>query len=247
MVSIVMPAYNCEKYISKAINSVIAQSVKDWELLVVDDGSTDATCRIVEAYEKQDSRIHLIRQKENGGVAKARNKGILCAAGEQIALLDSDDVWTEDKLQKQLALQKDTKAELVYCSYDFIDESDRCVGKPFCVPKETDYKKMLVQSVISCSTALIDADVLKKHLFQTDYYHEDYLLWMELLQIPIKAVGCPEVLAHYRQVTGSRSNNKRHAAKQRWIIYRKALKIGKLESLKYFWQYAVHGILKYVG
>ena len=106
---------------------------------------------------------------------------------------------------------------------------------------------MLACSVISCSTALIEAGLLQAHPFDPEYYHEDYVLWMELLRIPVKAAGIPEVLTHYRQVDGSRSNNKLNAARERWKIYRDALGLGLWQSLKSFAAYAVNGLRKYWG
>ena len=145
-----------------------------------------------------------------------------------------------------MELQAKTGAEIIYCSYDFIDENDEAIRKPFIVPRETNYDKMLASSVISCSTALIATSLLKKHLFRPEYYHEDYVLWMELLAIPVRAAGNREVLAHYRQLSGSRSNNKKNAAKQRWFVYRNVLHLGMIKSLNAFAKYALLGMIKYV-
>lgn len=246
MVSIVMPAYNCERFIEKAIKSVQDQTWEEWELIIVDDCSTDRTYEITAACAKKDSRIRLIRQETNKGVACARNRGIQEANGNVIAFLDSDDEWVSTKLEKQLELQAKTGAEIIYCSYDFIDENDEAIRKPFIVPRETNYDKMLASSVISCSTALIPTSLLKKHLFRPEYYHEDYVLWMELLAIPVRAAGNREVLAHYRQLSGSRSNNKKNAAKQRWFVYRNVLHLGMIKSLNAFAKYALLGMIKYV-
>lgn len=245
LVSVVMPSYNAEKFIVEAITSVINQTYSHWELIVVDDCSTDGTQEIVKSYIEKDSRIRLIAKKKNSGVANTRNIGINEAKGQFIALLDSDDVWEKKKLEKQIQLQQKTKAEIIYCSYDFIDEHGCSTLRPFVVPGETTYEQMLVSSVISSSTAFIESKILKEHLFKSEYYHEDYVLWMELLEIPVKAVGNIEVLAHYRQVSGSRASDKKNAAKQRWIIYRKVLRLGRMKSFKVFAQYAFHGFIKY--
>lgn len=246
MVSIVMPAYNCEKFIGKAIKSVQDQTWTEWELIIIDDCSTDHTYDTADTYAQKDTRIRLLRQEQNSGVACARNRGIQEAKGDMIAFLDSDDAWVSTKLEKQLELQRETRAEIIYCSYDFIDENDETIRKPFIVPGITNYDKMLASSVISCSTALIKTSLLKEHLFQPEYYHEDYVLWMELLAIPVRAVGNREVLAHYRQLSGSRSNNKKNAAKQRWFVYRNVLHLGMIKSLNAFAKYALLGMIKYV-
>lgn len=247
MITVVMPVYNASRFLARAVDSVLAQSYKDFELILVDDCSTDNSLELLRNYEKMDSRIKVIESSVNQGVAKTRNMGIVEARGEYIALLDSDDVWLNTKLEKQLDLIKRTGASIAYCSYDFIDEDDRSIGKPFIVPPETDFRKMLKSSVISCSTALIEAGLLQAHPFNSEYYHEDYVLWMELLRIPVKAAGEPEVLTHYRQVGGSRSNNKLNAARERWKIYRDALGLDLWVSLQSFVAYAVNGLRKYWG
>lgn len=247
MISVVMPVYNASRFLEQAVDSVLAQSHKNFELILVDDCSTDNSLELARSYEKLDSRIRVIESPVNQGVAKTRNVGIAEARGEYIALLDSDDVWLDTKLEKQLDLIKRTGASIAYCSYDFIDEDNRSIGKPFLVPPETDFGKMLACSVISCSTALIETRLLQAHPFNPDYYHEDYVLWMELLRIPVKAAGDPEVLAHYRQVGGSRSNNKLNAARERWKIYLDALGLGLWQSLQSFAAYAVNGLRKYWG
>lgn len=241
-----MPVYNAEKYIRQAIESVKNQTYQNWELIIVDDCSNDHSLDIVKAYEKMDSRIRVNQLKVNSGVAIARNYGIKKANGEYIALLDSDDIWVNDKLERQVKIVGSTKANIVYCSYDFIDEKGCQIKKPFIVPQTTNFNKMLGNSVISCSTALIEAGLLKQNLFKPEFYHEDYVLWMELLSIPgVKALGDTKILTHYRQVAGSRSNNKRNSAKERWNTYRKALGLDLLRSVIAFIQYAVNGVIKY--
>jgi glycosyltransferase involved in cell wall biosynthesis len=245
LVSVVMPVYNCERYISKSIESVIGQTYTNWELIVVNDSSIDASASIAQEIAKRDSRIRVVHQVPNAGVAQARNLGILESKGEYIAFLDSDDIWDPTKIDKQLALLLQKKAQIAYASYDFIDENDVSIKKPFVVEPETNYKKMLARNEIGCSTVLVDAQMLKKHTFRKEYYHEDYVLWMELLSIPVKAVGVSEVLVHYRVISTSRSYNKRNAAKHRWIIYRKALNLSFLHSLWAFLRYAIYAIKKH--
>lgn len=245
VVSIIMPAYNAEKYIGQAIESVINQTYKNWELIIVDDCSTDSTLEKAYAFEKKDSRICIIKNPLNQGVATSRNKGIEVAQGKYIALLDSDDVWTIDKLERQLELIVD--AQIVYCSYDFIDKNNRMIKKPFIVPKETNFNKMLVSNVISCSTILIDSELIKKNKFNKNYYHEDYVLWMQLLSIPVKAIGDEKVLMHYRQLETSRSHGKTNAAKHRWKIYREALGLDYITCICSFVGYVILGIKKYFG
>ncbi len=244
-ISIVMPSYNCERFIGEAIESVISQSYKKWELIIVDDCSQDNTAAVAKKYASLDERIELIENEENLKVSKTRNKGIKLASGDYIALLDCDDVWTDDKLYKQLLLADESGADIIYCSYDFIDEDGKHIKRPFIVPKTTDFESMLISSVMSCSTVLIKSELLKQHPFRSDIYHEDYALWMELLSIPVKAAGVIDVLMHYRQVSNSRSSSKKTSAINRWYIYRNVLGLGLIKSISVFIRYAFKGMMKY--
>lgn len=238
LISVVMPNYNGHRFVEQAIDSVLNQTYQNFELIVVDDCSNDDSLSRIEQKAQRDNRIRVIALEYNAGVANARNKG------EYIALLDNDDLWTKDKLERQLALAK-KGADIVYCSYDFIDEESRSIKKPFVVPQQTNFNKMLASSVISCSTSFIKAELMQAHPFNPDFYHEDYVLWMELLRVCPTAYGDQKVLMHYRQVTGSRSNKKGNAAKERWNTYRKALKLDTVTSAWAFVRYAVNGVMKY--
>lgn len=245
LVTVVMPVYNAEKFLAKAIESVLCQTYRNVELLVIDDCSTDGSLHIAQSYEAKDRRVCVLQNEKNINVAKTRNYGIQKAQGDFIALLDSDDVWEPQKLELQMELLERENAGIAYCSYDFIDESGKSILKPFLVPKETNFNKMLYGNDIGCSTVLIRADMFKKHLFHPDCYHEDYALWMEMLKDNVKAVGLTEVYVHYRKVTGSRSDNKINAAKERWNIFRKELKLPLWKSVVAFCGYAMNGVIKH--
>lgn len=244
LISVIVPNYNGCRFLSQAIDSVLAQTYPYFELIVVDDCSGDNSPEIVREKARRDSRVRLIALEENRGVANARNVGIRAAAGDYIALLDNDDFWTEDKLERQLRLAR-AGARIVYCSYDFVDENGREIKRPFFVPEQTDYRHMLSENVISSSTCFIEAELLRAHPFRSDFYHEDYVLWMELLRVCPLACGDRKVLMHYRQTSGSRSNNKIKSALERWKIYRHALGLPFLESICVFAKYAVNGEIKY--
>lgn len=244
-VSIVMPAYNSQEYICASIDSVLSQTYEDWSLIVVDDGSTDNTFGLVSAYVLADPRISLIALHENAGVARARNVGIKNSQGRYIAFLDSDDLWEPEKLEKQIELITSSNADLVYCSYGLIDEQGRAAGKPFLVSPSTDFESMLKKNEIGCSAILVKAELLESIEFNPAFYHEDYLLCLNLLQKGAIAFGDSEVLMQYRRVVGSRSNNKAFAAINRWDIYRRGLKLGFTKSFCSFVSYAINGIIKH--
>lgn len=245
LISVVMPLYNAEKFIEKAVKSVEKQSYRNFEIIIIDDCSSDNSLKIALELAEENENIKVLTNESNMGVSKTRNRGIKEAKGEYIALLDSDDVWNEDKLEKQVSLLLNNDAQIAYCSYGFINENDQQIKKPFIVPERTNFNKMLIKSVISCSTALIKADLLKENPFDPNYYHEDYVLWMQLLKNGAKAVGDSSVLAYYRQVTGSRSSNKKNAALHRWKIYREVLNLSLFKSIFAFMGYMFCAVIKY--
>lgn len=243
-ISVIMPAYNCERFVKEAVESVLVQTYTNIELIIIDDCSTDRTYKILQDLAEVDGRIKLYKNEQNVGVARTRNFGIEHAKGRTIALLDSDDVWEPDKLELQYQLYQQGN-RIVYCSYDFIDDQGQKIKKPFIVPKSTNFEKMLTNNVISCSTILAESNLLKGNRFSEQYYHEDYALWMRLIKIEKTAAGNTAVLAHYRLHDNSRSSKKTNAALQRWIVYREDLKLSIFKSICAFTGYAVKGLIKY--
>ena len=244
LISVIMPAYNAEKYIEAAVQSVRSQTYTNWELLILDDCSTDDTAKIAGTFAEMDSRICLLRNSQNVGVARTRNRGIEVAAGQWVAFLDSDDVWHKEKLEKQLAVVSCTDADIVYCSYSLMNENAGHLSD-FIVPETTSYNDMLKESVLSCSTVLLRRSILMQHSFSAAYYHEDYALWLELLRSGYRAAASRQVLADYRVVKGSRSNDKLRSARNRWTIYRKVEKLSWQKSVNAFAAYAFHGLVKH--
>lgn len=245
LISIIMPAYNAARFIEVAIRSVISQTITDWELLVLDDGSSDDTLVIAQRLALEDNRIRVVPNKNNMGVAKTRNHGFELCRGEYVALLDSDDYWHPEKLEVQLALMRKTGADLGYCSYAIVDAAGDKTRADYLVPPTVDFADLLRQNVIGCSTVMLSNAVYKKYRFDTDFYHEDYVLWLRLLQNNHKSAGCTQVLAAWRYVENSRSFNKWSAAKNRWRIYRDHLHLGLIYSVRLLTEYAVLGLRKY--
>jgi len=245
IVSVIMPAYNSSPFIAESISSVCNQSFVDWELIVIDDGSSDDTCEKVEAIAKTDGRIRLFKNEKNVGVARTRNRGFDICRGKYVALLDSDDVWAPEKLEKQLDLFEKTGAHIVYSSYGIVDLNNEKLKKDYKVPEEIDFEGLLKENVIGCSTVMLKSDIVKKHKFEPGFFHGEYSLLLDLLRSGHKAAGCSETLVNWRYVENSRSFNKRKSARNRWRIYRKHLKIPFFKSLYYFYSYAVASIKKY--
>lgn len=244
-VSVVMPAYNARPYIEAAICSLKEQTYSSWELVVVDDCSDDGTSELLRELAREDDRIHPIFNENNRGAAAGRNAALERCTGKYIAFLDADDIWRPEKLARQTEIIEQTGADIVYCSYAMIDENGTPCYPDFVVDETADFDSMLYKSVFSCSTVLLRRSALADHRFRTDFYHEDYALWMELLQSGCTAVGITDVLADYRIVKKSRSNDKIKSAWHRWRIYRNCLHMPLFKSINAFAHYAVSGLKKY--
>lgn len=244
-VSIIMPAYNAADYIEAAIRSVMTQTLTDWELYVIDDCSPDATVAVAERLAREDRRITVLRNENNMGVSRTRNRGLDLCRGRYVAFLDSDDIWLPEKLEKQIALLTQKKADIAYCSYAIIDGRGNRAKPDYLVPDSTTFTALTGENVIGCSTVMLTAEIAGKYRFKTDFYHEDYVLWLQLLQDGYRAVGCSQVLVQWRYLNNSRSFDKRRSAKNRWKIYRNQLHLSLWDSLRAFGKYAVSGAKKY--
>lgn len=245
LVTVIMPAFNAEQFIEAALRSVIGQTVSDWELLVLDDCSQDGTCDIVERLAAEDERITLLRNETNQGVARTRNHGLDLARGQYVAFLDSDDVWHSEKLEKQILKISKTGADLAFCSYAIVNSVGEKAKRDYIVPDSIDFSGLLKENVIGCSTVLLTGTVAQQYRFQTDFFHEDYVLWLSLLEDGYKAVGCTEVLVDWRYLENSRSFDKRKSAGNRWKIYREYLRLPIWKCIWAFSGYAVSAFRKY--
>lgn len=242
LVSIIMAAYNAEKTIGLAINSILAQTYTDWELFVINDCSKDGTAEIVTAYS--DPRICLLQNDKNSGVSISRKRGMEAANGEWIAVLDSDDVWALDKLEKQIKLARETDAELIFTGSAFIDDDGKLNDWQLHVPTTLSYRKLLKQNLVSNSSVLVKATLYKQFYAIGDEMHEDYAIWLGITKTGRMAYGIDEPLLIYRVASSSKSSNKVKAAKMNWNTYR-YVGLGLLESAYYMCWYTVKGILKY--
>jgi teichuronic acid biosynthesis glycosyltransferase TuaG len=265
-VSIVMPAFNAQRFIRPAIDSVLGQSYQDWQLIVIDDRSTDGTSHIVTDYSRIDDRIYLYSTETNSGPAGARNVGIDIAGGRYIAFLDSDDRWFSEKLETQVRLFEQQGAVFCYSAYwAQHDATNRRILVP--APESISYDELLKGSVIGCSTVMYDTAQLGKRYFRNgkdvladSVYsrlvghvgHEDYALWLEILRELRgrergRVLGIREPLAVYRIHATSFSGSKSRAALYQWIIYRRYERLAFIRSLYLFVRYALKGIAKHIA
>lgn len=247
MISIVTPVYNAGNFIRQTMEMVQAQSYQDWEWLLVDDCSKDNSCEIIENYlkEQPDERIKLIKKEENEGAALTRNRGIKEARGRYIAFLDADDVWFEQKLQRQMEFMKENDAGFVFSSYEFGNESAVGTGRIVQVPEVLTYKKALSRTVIFTTTVLLDTEKIPKELiYMPNVPSEDSATWWQILKQGYVARGLNEVLAIYRRPGKSLSSNKLKAIQRIWYLYRKVEKLSFPASCMAFAGWAFRATLR---
>lgn len=238
-----MPSYNAEKFIEESINSVLAQTYQNWELLITDDVSKDNTVAIVKRYAKNEPRIRLVEKSNNGGAGVARNDSILRAKGRYIAFLDSDDLWMPEKLSKQISFMQNNKVLFSYTGYQKFTGDKKLLGK-IIPPAEITYNELLNSNVIGCLTAIYDCQEIGKQYMPTIRKRQDMALWLHILKLTPKAVGIQESLAYYRVDVGM-SSNKVEMLKWQWRLYREVEQLSVIKSLKHFVIYALKGYLKY--
>ena len=242
MISIVTPVYNAAAFIRQTMEMVQAQTYTDWELILVDDGSKDESCKRIEDYlkEKPDERIRLIKKEKNEGAALTRNRGIKEAKGRYIAFLDADDVWLNHKLQRQMEFMEETDAGFVFSAYEFGDEEAIGTGRIVHVPDSLTYKKALSRTVIFTTTVLLDTKKISKDLiYMPNVPSEDSATWWQILRQGPVARGFDEVLAIYRRPGKSLSSNKLKAIQRIWFLYRSVEKLSLWDSCVAFvgWAY----------
>jgi len=220
LVSIVMPTYNCGAFIEESIQSVQAQTHGDWELVIVDDCSTDDTKDRVERVASVDPRIHYHPLGVNSGAAVARTRGMELAAGRYIAFLDSDDLWRPEKLTRQLDFLNKTGGAIVCTAYDQIDEQGRTLGRVLSPKKRADYNAVLLTCPIGNSSVLYDVGALGKFVVPNIRKRNDDALWLQMLKKEKYILGMPDVLMSYRVRANSISANKLSLVRYHWTLYR---------------------------
>ncbi len=226
LVSIVTPVYGAAGFIRETLAMVCGQTFGDWEWILVDDASPDGSGDMIEAWRAKHAaedagRIRLVRLPENGGAAAARNEGIRRARGRYLAFLDADDVWTPDKLARELAFIREKDAAFVCHSYEFGDENARGTGKVVHVPARLTYREALTRTVIFTTTVMIDLTKLEKdEVMMPLCASEDTATWWNILRGGTDCFGLDEVLAVYRRPGRSLSSNKGKAIVRIWNLYR---------------------------
>ena len=243
VVSVIMPAYNCEKFIAKAIESVLVQNVS-LELIILNDCATDGTERVIQQY-LSDQRIRYVKNDRNMGVARTRNEGVRMAMGEYVAFLDSDDWWEREKLSKQLALIKKEKKVLCSTGRELVDINGNLTGREIPVKETISYNMMLKQNWINCSSVLLKRKVAEEFPMEHEDSHEDYITWLKILQKYQYACAINEPLLKYRLSSQGKSGSKLKSAKMTFKVYQ-YMGFSWWKSIGCFICYAWNGVRKYI-
>ncbi len=245
LVSIITPSYNAAKYIEETIKSVQNQTFTNWEHIIVDDGSTDDTIKIVENLTRLENRIRFIKLDINSGSAVARNIGIENASGSYLTFIDSDDIWFPNFIENSIAVINKSAVPFVFSSYRRANENLEFVYSDFIVPQKVTYTDVLKTNSISCLTAFLDLSVLGKKEMPLVRKRQDMGLWLQYLkEIPF-AKGILEPMAIYRIRENSLSRNKWKLLKSQWFFYRKIENISVIKSSYYLLCWSYLGFLKY--
>lgn len=240
-VSVITPFYNSEKFLEETIQSVINQTFSHWELLLVNDSSTDNSRDIAEKYCAVDSQIELINLDKNSGAGIARNIGVQSAKGKYIAFLDADDLWLPHKLETQLNFMEKHQANLCFSSYLLMDEQGNQLGKMIEALPELSYQKLLKSNYIGNLTGIYNAEVFDKIYSPEIRKRQDWALWLKILKFEKVALGINEPLAIYRLRNDSISQNKSALFKYNFAVYNKILGYNKAKSclmmLGFLWEH----------
>ena len=244
LVSIITPAYNTNQFIEECINSVINQTYKNWEMIIVDDFSNDNTRDKIEGLASKETRIKTIFLNSNVGAANARNKALKVAKGKYIAFLDADDYWVSTKLEKQILFMNDNKVAFSFTAYQPISEDGRRLFSVINVPLKVDYKNYLKNTIIGCLTVMINIETIGKFTMPDLRTSHDMALWLSIMKKGYCAYGINENLARYRIVSDSNTASKIMAVKDVWNVYRNVEKLNFFYSFYCLIYYIVNALIK---
>ncbi|MCR5676305.1 MAG: glycosyltransferase [Lachnospiraceae bacterium] len=269
-ISIVVPVHNAAAYIRETMLSVFDQSLRDWELLLIDDASTDGSVAVIretaeeagiplynlplleredpwerEENKKRTGEVILLRLREKRGAAGARNVGIRAAAGRFLAFLDADDLWLPEKLFLETSFIRDTGTAFAFTAYEFGNEKAERTGKIVHAPRELDFKRALTRTVIFTSTVMFDLQkITRDEILMEKIASEDTATWWRILKSGRTARGLDSVLTIYRRPARSLSSNKGVAVKRIWNLYRRVAGLSAAKSLCCMAGWAVRATLR---
>lgn len=243
LVSIIMPAYNSSKFIGESLESIINQSYKNWEVIIIDDCSTDNTGEVVKKLMKKDKRIKYFRLEKNSGAAVARNKAIDFATGKFIAFLDSDDIWFPEKLEKQIKYMKENDYYFTCTSYSKINETGNFLNQIIMAREKSNYNDLL-KTCPGNSTVIYNAEVLGKFIIPDIRKRNDYVLWLQVIKKAGYLYGIKEPLGSHRIRKGSISSKKFSLVGYHWEIYRNIEQLSLYKSIYLIVYWIIKSIFK---
>ncbi|MFL2639457.1 MAG: glycosyltransferase family 2 protein [Flavobacteriaceae bacterium] len=243
-VSVIIPVFNASKFIKQTINSVLNQTYKNWEILAIDDYSSDNSFEILKHYSSKEKRIKVLQNNKNLGAFAARNLGIKMSSGDYIAFLDSDDLWRKDKLEIQINFMKERKCNFTYTGLTRFHKSLTGKEKIIKVPEKVNYNFLMTNTVIVTSTVVVNIKNIGSFQMENIYY-DDYILWLTLLKREKFAYGINKPLMDYRILDDSLSRNKFKSAIKVYEIFHKNLNLSSLQAKYKFILWAINSNLKY--
>lgn len=246
LVSVITPVYNAEKFLEKTLKSIINQTYKNIEIVLVDDCSKDSSAEIIRRFMSDQLHIVYHLQDMNRGAGAARNKALELARGQYVAFLDSDDVWMPQKIEQQIALMKEKKTGFSYAAIEMIDENGKQIKSKRNITEICDYKYLLRNTIIATSTVVIDRTLLGDFLMPLRRGGQDYATWLMLLRNGEIAYGINEALCQYRIASGSLSSNKFKSIRQVWEIQTQNERIGKIFTVLNVFCFTFNALRKYL-
>lgn len=244
LVSIITPTYNCGNFIEETIKSVQAQTYQNWEMIIIDDCSSDNTKEVVDTYSKADPRIQYYKLEHNSGAAVARTKAMEMASGDYMAFLDSDDLWYPEKLTKQIGFMIEHKCAFTCTAYEQMDERGQLLGKIVKAVPKTNYNRLLLDCPVGNSSVMYDVRLMGKFKVPDIKKRNDDALWLQMLKKEKYIVGIGEVLMKYRVRRSSLSSNKLQLIKYHWILYRDIEHLSILRSAFHIFYWCAIKMLK---
>jgi len=230
LVSIITPAFNCEKYIGYTIDSVLRQTYKNWEMIIVDDNSKDNTADVINGYLVNDNRIRYYKLDENSGAAVARNKAVEMASGEFLAFLDSDDIWYSNKLSQQIEFMVKNNYNFTFTSYDKIDESGELLNHTVQADVKKNYNDILKNNPGN-STVIYNSSELGKFKIPEIKKRNDYVMWLKIIKKAKYIYGINQPLGSHRLRPDSLSSKKINLVGYHWKVYRDIEKLSFIKSV----------------
>ena len=246
LVSVIIPVYNAEHYLRSSVQSVLDQSWKQLEILLIDDCSTDNSREIMLELSVHPN-IRSIYMPVNSGAAATRNAGILEATGRFIAFLDADDRWMPDKLERQIPFMMREKCALTCTAYDWVEANGAPAGRTIHTPQTITHRDLLKHNSIGCLTAVYDTTICGKLYMPDTPQRHDWGLWLSITRQFGPAKGLDLVLAAYRLHDQSLSRNKLRSARYNWIILREHEGLSRPVAAWYYLHFLIRKSWKYLG